>query len=85
MTRELPSKEAAQGQRSAVKAKLKPQKPPEGKEPETPTQKKKKDSTLQGFSLLCYKLHLLGDYAKTIQLLGTSDGYSMQTVTVADD
>ena len=40
--------------------------------------KKKKKSSLRMFSRSCYKPHLLGDYAKTIRLLGTSDGYSTQ-------
>lgn len=81
VTRELPSEEAARGRRSAAKAKLKPQKPSKGKEPETSTRKKKKDSTLRRFNLSCYKPHSLGDYAKTIRLLGASDGYSTQTVS----
>ena len=32
------------------------------------------------FSLWTYKLHSLGDYARTIRALGTTDSYSTQTV-----
>ena len=82
-TRDLPSEEAARGRRKAAKAKAKPPMPSKGKGKETePPMGKKKKSTLRVFSLLCYKPHSLGDYAKTIRLLGTSDGYSTQTVCI---
>ena len=85
-TQDLPSEEAARGRRKAAKAKAKakapvPPKKGKGKEREVLIGKKKKKSTLRGFSLSCYKPHSLGDYAKTIRLLGTSDGYSTQTVS----
>ena len=81
--RDLPSEEAARGRRKAAKAKAKPPKPPmpsKGKGKETEAAKEKKKSTLRTFNFSCYKPHSLGDYAKTIRLLGTSDGYSTQTV-----
>ena len=83
VTRDLPSEEAARGRRKAAKAKANPPIPSKGKgkETEPPMGKKKKKSTLRVFSLSCYKPHSLGDYAKTIRLLGTSDGYSTQTVS----
>ena len=83
-TRDLPSEEAARGRRKAAKAKAKAPEPPKKgkeKEREAPIGKKKKKSMLRGFSLSCYKPHSLGDYAKTIRLLGTTDGYSTQTVS----
>ena len=97
-TRDLPSEEAARGRRKAAKAKAKPAsskgkgkqteakaKPAsskKGKETEAPMGKRKKKSTLRFFSLSCYKPHSLGDYAKTIRLFGTSDGYSTQIVCI---
>jgi hypothetical protein len=85
-TRDLPSEEAARGRRKAAKAKAKPPISSKGKEKETeaPMGKRKKKSTLRVFSLSCYKPHSLGDYAKTIRLLGTSDGYSTQTVRILE-
>ena len=84
-TRDLPSEEAAQGRRKAAKAKAKAMSS-KGKEKETeePKEKRKKKSTLRLFSLSCYKPHSLGDYAKTIRLFGTSDGYSTQTVRILE-
>ena len=79
-TRDLPSEEAARGRRKAAKAKAKPSKG-KGKELEAPKEAKKK-TTLRTFNFSCYKPHSLGDYAKTIRLLGTSDGYSTQTVRI---
>jgi hypothetical protein len=86
VTRELPSEEAARGRRKAAKAKAKPPMPSKGKgkETEAPNGKKKKKSTLREFNFSCYKPHSLGDYAKTIRLLGTSDGYSTQTVRILE-
>ena len=86
-TRDLPSEEAARGRRKAAKAKAKPPMPlkGKGKEREAPKEKeRKKKSTLRTFNFSCYKPHSLGDYAKTIRMLGTSDGYSTQTVRILD-
>jgi hypothetical protein len=88
-TRDLPSEEAARGRRKAAKAKAKPPMPlkgkGKGKEREAPKEKeRKKKSTLRMFNFSCYKPHSLGDYAKTIRVLGTSDGYSTQTVRILD-
>ena len=87
VTRELPSDEAARGRHTAAKAKKSQPLPKsakaKGKEKENSTgKKKKKDSSLRSFNFSCYKPHALGDYAKTIRLLGPSDGYSTQTVCV---
>jgi hypothetical protein len=35
----------------------------------------------RSFNLSTYKLHSLGDYVRCIQLFGTSDGWSTQTVS----
>ena len=89
VTHDLPSEEAARGRRKAAKAKAKtkapvPSKKGKGKETDAPIEapigKKKKKSSVRVFNLSCYKPHSLGDYAKTIRLLGTTDGYSTQTV-----
>ena len=56
--------------------------PSKGKGKETEAAKKK--STWRTFNFSCYKPHSLGDFAKTIRLLGTSDGYSTQTVRILD-
>jgi hypothetical protein len=82
VTRDLPSEEAARGRRKAAKVKLKPPKPSKGKETEDPKGTKKKKSTLRVFNFSCYKPHSLGDYARTIRLFGSSDGYSTQTVCI---
>jgi hypothetical protein len=37
------------------------------------------------FNLTTYKLHALGDYVHTIQTFGTSDNFTMQTVSSAMD
>jgi len=44
------------------------------------TKKKKPPAKRREFNLSSYKPHALPDYAKTIRLLGTTDGYSTQTV-----
>ena len=87
-TRDLPSEEAARGRRKAAKAKAKAPMPSKGKgkarETELPIGKTKKKSTLRVFNFSCYKPHSLGDYAKTIRLFGTSDGYSTQSVCILE-
>jgi hypothetical protein len=83
-TRDLPSEEA-RGWQKAAKAKAKPPMPSKGKGKETEVPKERKTkSTLRTFNFSCYKPHALGDYAKTIRLFGTSDGYSTQTVRILD-
>ena len=86
VTWDLPSEEAAWGWWKAAKAKVKPTMPLKwkGKEEEALMGKKKKNSTIQVFSFSCYKPHSLGNYAKTIQLFGTYDGYSTQTVHILE-
>ena len=44
------------------------------------TKKKKPPLKCREFNLSSYKPHALADYAKTIWLLGMTDGYSTQTV-----
>ena len=84
-TRDLPSEEAARGRRKAAKAKAKPSMPLKGKGKEMEAPKEgKKVSTLRTFNFSCYKPHSLGDYTKTIWLLGTSDGYSTQTIHILE-
>ena len=82
VTRDLPSEEAARGRQKAAKAKAKPPMPSKGKGKETEAPMGKKKSTFWVFSLSCYKPHSLSDYAKTIRLFGTSDGYSTQTIRI---
>lgn len=90
VTHDLPSEEAVQGRRKAAKAKAKGKAPvaskkEKGKETEAPVEapigKKKTESSVRVFNFSCYKPHSLGDYAKTMRLLGISDGYSTQTVS----
>ncbi len=82
VTHELPSEEAACGRRQAALTKKKG----EGSENTAGQQigrKGKERGTgpkIRKFSFNTYKLHALGDYAKTICLFGTPDGYSTQTV-----
>jgi len=77
VTQDLPSEEAARGRRKAARAKLRMLNSPKGK-------KKGKQKTsgpqVRSFNLSSYKPHALPDYAKTIRMFGTSDGYSTQTV-----
>lgn len=82
-TRDLPSEEAARGRRKAAKVKVKPPMPSKEKGKEKKKGKGKK-STRRTFNFSCYKPHSLGDYAKTIRLLGTSDGYSTQIVRILE-
>jgi hypothetical protein len=74
-TTELPREQASRGRREAARI-------AKGK-----TQRKHKNADIDDdppkpktFSLLTYKLHALGDYAKTIRWFGTTDSYSTQTV-----
>ena len=74
---------SSKGKGKEMEAKAKPASSKgKGKETEAPMGKRKKKSTLRFFSLSCYKPHSLGDYAKTIRLFGTSDGYSTQIVCI---
>jgi hypothetical protein len=74
VTQDLPSEEAARGRRKAAKSNLNTSK---GKK----TGKQKEPGPRsRGFNLSSYKLHALPDYAKTIRMFGTSDGYSTQPV-----
>jgi hypothetical protein len=71
-TQELPRETAARGRRKAAIA-AKTGKPP-------PSTTKKAKARQKYFNLSTYKLHALGDYAKTIRLFGTTDNYSTQVV-----
>ena len=82
-TQDLPSEEAARGRRKAAKVKVKPPMPSKEKGKEKKKGKATK-STRRTFNFSCYKPHSLGDYAKTIRLLGTSDGYSTQIVRILE-
>ena len=70
-TRELPKEVAARGRRKAKKQSTSNQKDKEAAPP---------SSKLKVFNLVTFKLHALGDYARTIRWFGTSDSYSTQPV-----
>jgi hypothetical protein len=75
-TYDLPAEEAARTRRKAAATK---------KDGGTATTNKGKQSASgsrkpRKFNLNTYKIHALGGYAKAIQLFGTADGYSTQTV-----
>ncbi|KAF8146366.1 hypothetical protein K438DRAFT_1628262, partial [Mycena galopus ATCC 62051] len=74
-TRELPKEETARARRKARKSKTTP----------NPAQRRKATSAAsktKKFNLNTYKLHSLGDYVPYIELYGTSDSYSTQTVRI---
>lgn len=71
-TKELPRETAARGRRKAAMA-VKTTKSPR-------SATKKSGARSKQFNLRTYKLHALGDYAKTIRLFGTTDNYNSQVV-----
>jgi hypothetical protein len=73
-TKELPKEEAARGRRRKNKAAADAAHPPSAAASVKPPPKTKL------FNLFTYKLHALGDYARTIRWFGTSDSYSTQPV-----
>ena len=76
-TQDLPSEEAARGRQKAAKAKKRPNSPKGRK-----TGKQKSSGPqFRSFNLSSYKPHALPDYANTIRMFGTTDGYSTQTVS----
>ena len=82
-TRDLPSEDAARGRRTAA-TKSKKRATAASEKSKSTGKKKQAAINLQRrrrrFNLSSYKPHALPDYAKTIRLLGTTDGYSTQTV-----
>jgi hypothetical protein len=84
VTWELPKEEAARTRRrtAATKNPSKAHGKAPNKSPREPGQSsmKPKSRMRKAFNLCTYKLHALGDYAKTIRLFGTSDSYSTQVV-----
>jgi hypothetical protein len=84
-TVELPKEVAARGRReSRKKAKVVAAEgseadiqPPTAQQEQETTRTKKKKKNL---NLSTYKVHALGDYARTIRMHGTTDSYSTQTV-----
>ena len=86
-TKELPPEEAARVRRKAAAA-AKKAKTPKKKEIKSksesggPTSKSKSSTRLRSFSLVTYKVHSLGWYARAIRLYGTSDNYNTQTVSI---
>jgi hypothetical protein len=84
VTRELLREQAARSRRRAAAAAKKAKRPAKARDQKSsnsitatkaPTSSKRKY-----FNLCRYKVHALGDYAKTIRLFGTSDSYSTQVV-----
>ena len=78
-TTELPHEHAARGRREAALAAKQGQSGPgsigKGKAPASELKPKK-------LNLHTYKYHALGDYPNTIRLMGTTDNYSTQTVSL---
>ena len=75
-THELPSEEAARGRCSAAAAAKKKASDPDSNR----TSKAAKPWTAHTFSLMIYKLHAFGDYVHAIQMFGTLNGFTTQTV-----
>jgi hypothetical protein len=83
VTKELPRESAAQGRRKAAQAekaaKLNPTAAASAKPGATVTTTRK-ERKRKDLNLSTYKLHALGDYARTIRLYGTTDSYNTQVV-----
>ena len=82
-TLDLPREDAARGRRKAAAKSKK-----SGTTASAKNKGKQKQHTTnlerrhRNFNLSSYKPHALPDYAKTIRLLGPTDGYSTQTVSL---
>jgi hypothetical protein len=74
-TTELEKEFAARGRKQQRKQ---DQTPTSAKKPANPPAGGRKAKTL---NLSVYKVHALGDYARTIRLFGTTDSYSTQIVS----
>lgn len=74
-TRELPSEVGARNRRQASKAAKVAQ------SSSAPKHARRIGAKIKTFNTRVYKLHSLGDYAKSIRLHGTTDSYNTQLVS----
>ena len=84
--RELPSEKEARDRRHNKQRNKAPLTPAENNtsnavSSKDPTQSKKSKPRVEILNLLTYKLHVLGDYVRSIRLFGTTDSYSTQIVS----
>jgi hypothetical protein len=73
---------ARRAPKSASQASHAPTEPPVPAEEPLHAAAAPKKTKVKTLNLLVYKLHALGDYARTIRLFGTTDSYSTQIVSI---